>query len=242
MRIVVKLMRHGPRPLRAGLAALGLLLALAPRLASAQVAPGAAEVAGFGALHAAAHRGDVPRLAAALAAGAAINGRDGYGRTALHVATFARQREAIRALAKAGVDLGALENDRYDAVTIAAVADDEETLKVLLSLGASAKLVTSRYDGTALIAAAHLGHDGVVRQLIAAGAPLDHVNNLHWTAAIEAVVLGDGGPRHQATLRALVDAGANLALGDRAGKTPLELARERGYRAMVTMLESAPRR
>ena len=48
--------------------------------------------------------------------------------------------------------------------------------------GASAKLVTSRYDGTALIAAAHLGHDGVVRQLIAAGAPLDHVNNLHWTA------------------------------------------------------------
>jgi hypothetical protein len=71
---------------------------------------------------------------------------------------------------------------------------------LLLSLGASAKQVTSRYDGTALIAAAHLGHAGVVRQLIAAGAPLDHVNNLHWTAAIEAVVLGDGGPRHQATL------------------------------------------
>jgi hypothetical protein len=90
-------------------------------------------------------------------------------------------------------DLGLLENDRYDAVTIAAVADDEETLRVLLQLGASAKLTTSRYDGTALIAAAHLGHDGVVRQLIAAGAPLDHVNNLHWTAVIEAVVLGDGG-------------------------------------------------
>ena len=72
---------------------------------------------------------------------------------------------------------------------------------MLLALGASAKLTTSRYDGTALIAAAHLGHDGVVRQLIAAGAPLDHVNNLHWTAVIEAIVLGDGGPRHQATLQ-----------------------------------------
>ena len=35
-----------------------------------------------------------------------------------------------------------------------------------------------------------LGHDGVVRQLIAAGAPLDHVNNLHWTALIESIVLG----------------------------------------------------
>ena len=41
------------------------------------------------------------------------------------------------------------------------------------------------------------------RQLIAAGAPLDHINILHWNALIEAVVLGDGGARHQAVLRAL---------------------------------------
>ena len=85
--------------------------------------------------------------------------------------------------------------------------------------------MTSRYDGTALIAAAHLGHDGVVRQLIEAGAPLDHVNNLHWTALIEAIVLGNGGPRHEATLQALVDAGANTQLADREGRTPLALAR-----------------
>jgi hypothetical protein len=83
------------------------------------------------------------------------------------VATFARQREAMRRAGRGRADLGLLENDRYDAVTIAAVADDEETLRVLLALGASARLTTSRYDGTALIAAAHLGHDGVVRQLIA---------------------------------------------------------------------------
>ena len=102
-------------------------------------------------------------------------------------------------------------------------------------------LVTSIYDGTALIAAAHLGHDGVVKQLIAAKAPLDHVNNLHWTATIEAVVLGDGGPRHQATLKALLDAGASTALADRSGRTPLELARGRGYAAMVSMLQAARR-
>jgi ankyrin repeat protein len=69
----------------------------------------------------------------------------------------------------------------------------------------------------------------VVRQLIPAGAPLDHVNNLHWTAVIEAIVLGDGGPRHQATLRALLDAGASTQLADRSGRTPLALARSRGY-------------
>ena len=223
------------------IAALGGLV-LACTTTQAQVPPSPAEVAAFGPLHAAAHRGELPRIAAALAAGTAVNARDAYGRTAVHVATFARQRDAIRALVKAGADLSLLENDRYDAVTIAAVADDDETLKLLLELGASAKLTTSRYDGTALIAAAHLGHDGVVRQLIKAGAPLDHVNNLHWTAVIESIVLGNGGARHQATLKALIDAGASLTITDRAGKTPLELARGRGYDAMVKMLEAAPRR
>ena len=207
----------------------------------AQVPPSAAEVARYSGLHAAAQRGDVAQIQR-LATAATVNTVDSYGRTPVHVATFAKQREAIRALVKAGADLGKLESDRYDAVTIASVADDEDTLRVLLQQGASAKLTTSRYDGTALIAAAHLGHDGVVRQLIQAGAPLDHVNNLHWTAAIEAVVLGDGGKRHQSTLKALIDAGANLKLTDRHGQTPLQLARARGYSEMVNMLEKAEKR
>ncbi len=216
-----------------------LVLALTGATAQAQVAPSAAEAAAYTGLHAAAQRGDAAKIARLVASGAAVNSTDTHGRTPLHVATYARQRDAIAALVKAGADINRLENDRYDAVTIASVADDEETLRVLLQLGASAKQTTSRYDGTALIAAAHLGHDGVVRQLIAAGAPLDHVNNLHWTAAIEAVVLGDGGSRHQATLKALIDAGANLQLADRHGQTPLALARSRGYSAMVRMLEIA---
>lgn len=219
-----------------------LLVSLPLAAAWAQVAPSASEAAAYSGLHAAAQQGDAAKIARLVAGGAAVNATDARGRTPLHVATFARQREAIRALVKAGADLQRLENDRYDAVTIASVADDEDTLRVLLQLGASARQTTSRYDGTALIAAAHLGHDGVVRQLIAAGAPLDHVNNLHWTAAIEAVVLGDGGTRHQATLKALIDAGANLQLADRTGQTPLALARARGYTAMVAMLEAAGRR
>ncbi len=208
-------------------------------LALAQVGPSSSEAAAFTGLHAAAHRGDTAQIEMLAAAKADPNAKSGHGRTPVHVATFARQRDALKALAKAGADLNVLENDRYDAVTIASVADDEETLRVLLELGASAKQTTSRYDGTALIAAAHLGHDGVVRQLIKAGAPLDHVNNLHWTAVIESIVLGDGGSRHQATLKALIDAGANLNLKDRTGTTPLQLARARGYADMVKMLEAA---
>ena len=207
--------------------------------AQAQVGPATDEVARYTGLHAAAHRGDLPTIARLVAAKVDLNARDGHGRTPLHVATFARQPAAIRALARAGADLGALENDRYDAVTVAAVADDGESLRVLLAEGASARLTTSRYDGTALIAAAHLGHEGIVAQLIAAGAPLDHVNNLHWTAVIEAIVLGSGGPRHTATLRALVSAGASTSLADRDGRTPLALARARGYAEMIRILEAA---
>lgn len=207
--------------------------------AIAQVPPSPEEISRYTGLHAAAQQGSLAQIGTLVAAGNDVNTRDSYGRTPLHVATFARQRDAIRALIAAGARTDLLENDRYDAVTIAAVADDEETLRVLLSLGASAKLITSRYDGTALIAAAHLGHDGVVRQLIAAGAPLDHVNNLHWTALIESIVLGHGGRRHIETLRALVEAGANTQLADRNGATPLALAKARGYEAMVEILRKA---
>ena len=204
--------------------------------------PTATEAAAYQGLHAAAHRVDLAAIQRLAGNKVALAARDSAGRTPLHVATFAHQHQAVPALLQSGADHAAFEQGRYDAVTIAAVADDEETLRVLVTGGASAKLTTSRHDGTALIAAAHLGHDGVVRQLINACAPLDHVNKLYWTAVIEATVLRDGGVRHQATLKALLDAGANTQLADRGGATPLRLARARGYTAMVQMLQPASAR
>jgi ankyrin repeat protein len=204
---------------------------------SAQVPPSAEEASRYTGLLAAAARGDAARIEALAAKGEKADVRDDYGRTPLHVAAHGGHHEAMRALVRAGADPNALESDRYDIVTIAAVANDLTTLKVSLALGGSARNITSRYDGTALIAAAHLGHAEVVRMLIRAGAPLDHVNNLGWTALIESIVLGDGGPRHTETLKALVEAGANARLPDRQGQTPLSLARSRGYKAMVSILE-----
>jgi uncharacterized protein len=205
----------------------------------AQVPPSAEERAAYSRVFAAAARGDAPAIMRLAEGGAAVHERDGYGRTPLHVAAYLRQRDAMRALVKTGANANALERDRYDIVTIAAVANDVPTLETALALGGSAANITSRYDGTALIAAAHLGHDDVVRVLIHAGAPLDHVNNLGWTALIESIVLGDGGPRHVSTLKALVSAGANVQLADRSGATPLALARSRGFTAMVRVLEQA---
>lgn len=207
--------------------------------AAAQTPPGAADIAGYRGLHAAAARNDAAEIARLVRGGGAVDARDANRRTPLHVAVFLHTADAARALLKAGADPDALDSQRYDIVTIAAVADDVAMLRLALDGGAKATNITSPYDGTALIAAAHLGHNEVVRMLIAAGAPLDHVNNLGWTALIESIVLGDGGKRHVATLKVLVGAGANVNLADRAGATPLTLAKTRGYVGMVAILEAA---
>jgi uncharacterized protein len=210
--------------------------------ALAQTAPSPAELAAYHALHAAAARGNAIEIQRLAREGADLDGRDGNGRTPLHVAAFQGHGAAARALIAAGADPHLLDNQRYDAVTVVSVRDDVPTLRALLEAGASARLITSIYDGTALIAAANLGHDGVVRELIRAGAPLDHVNNLGWTALIEAVILGDGGPRHVETVRALLEAGADARIADRNGIVPLELARRRGYGTIAALIERTARR
>ena len=217
-----------------------LLVALLTVLpASAQVAPTEAELRAYGGLHAAAARGDVADIEARIAAGENKEAVDARRRTPLHVAVYQKRHDAARALMRLGADPNKLDIDRYDIITIAAVANDVPMLKIALEGGGNPKAVTSLYDGTALIAAAHLGHAEIVRTLIAAHAPLDHVNNLKWTALIESIVLGDGGNNHTETLRALVEAGANVNIPDGSGATPLTLARSRGYRDMVAILEKA---
>jgi ankyrin repeat protein len=207
--------------------------------AAAQNAPTRTEIAVYAGLHEAAAKGDVAEIEKLIAEGEKPNIQDSKSRTPLHVAVYMKQHAAARALLRLGANPNALEIDRYDIVTIAAVANDLEMLKIALDGGASARNITSRYDGTALIAAAHIGHVQVVKMLIAAKAPLNHVNNLGWTALMEAVVLGNGGANHTATVRELVEAGADVNIADKQGATPLQHARRRGYVEMARILENA---
>jgi ankyrin repeat protein len=207
--------------------------------ALAQTPPSNAQIQKYVGLHKAAHENDVKSVAKLVNSGANLNARDEYGRTPVHVAAFASNDEILAKLAESGADMNALEKGVYDVVTIAAVANDPELMSLAIKLGNRTDLTTSIYDGTALIAAAHLGHHEVVRRLIKSGAPLDHVNNLHWTALIEAVVLGNGGSDHIATVKALVEAGADTSLTDRGGVTPLAHAEQRGYADMITIIKNA---
>ena len=222
-----------------GLIAAGAILVSGGISVRAQIPPTPAEIAAYTDLHAAVARGSTADIERLVRDGEDINARDSFGRTPLMVAAFRRDAAVARALIEFGANVNALEHQSYDVITIAAVQNDLEIVQLAIVSGGNVRAITSPYGGTALIAAAHLGHAEIVEALIAARAPLDHVNNLGWTALLEAIVLGDGGPRHQATVEALVKGGADLNLGNRDGTTPLSLAKAKGYAGIVKILEQA---
>ena len=239
--LAVGLMVSNSSAARQGIASFERLAAQAPnaRVWSVQSPPDADEVVAYRGLHKAVSDGASETVAKLIDEKVDLNARDGRGRTPLMVAVYRNDLGAARALIEAGADLNLLDGQRYDAVTIASVLNGVAMLDLVLEAGASAAQTTSPYDGTALIASAHLGHVAVVKALIAAKAPLDHVNNLGWTALIEAIVLGDGGANHLNVVKLLVDAGADVNLADASGTTPLALARRRGYGEIVSVLEAA---
>jgi ankyrin repeat protein len=189
-------------------------------------------------LHMAAAKGDVAEINQRLAAGARIDARDSEGRTALLVATHANQIAAAKALIEAGADVNAKDNISDSPYLYAGARGHIEILKLTLAHGADLKS-TNRYGGTALIPAAERGHVDTVRTLIAAGVDVDHVNKLNWTALLEAIILSDGGERHQEIVQALIDAKANVNRADGEGMTPLQHAVKRGYSRIAQILVAA---
>src|SRR5439155_1519546 len=150
------------------------------------------------------------------------------------VAAYRKHHDAVRALLRLGANPNARDLQRFDTLTIAAVNNDIELLKIALEAGADARAIAGNYDGTALIAASHLGHVEIVKALIAAKAPLDHVNSMGWTALIMCVVLGNGSKEHIATAvgqQVIVDnrPGAGSTLAAKAAAT----AEPDGYTLLV---------
>ena len=184
----------------------------------------------------AAEAGDIPTVTQLLEAGADINGRDERGRTAAMAATHANQVETVRILIEAGADINIRDNRLDNPFLYASAEGLFEIVKLTIDAQADPSL-TNRFGGTALIPAAERGHVEIVRELLTrTTVDINHINDLGWTALLEAIILSDGGKRHQQIVQLLVDHGANINIPDKNGITPLQHAQARGFREIEEIL------
>ncbi len=186
----------------------------------------------------AADENDTATVQRLLKAGANIHVRDGQGRTALLAATSHNHVESARLLIEAGADVNAQDKKLDSPLLLSGARGYLQILRLALKAKPNFKIY-NRFGGTALIPACERGHVEVVKALLDTDLDIDHVNNLGWTALLEAIILGDGGPRHQEIVRMLVAAGAAVNIPDQDGVTPLQHARQKGYREIADALEAA---
>ncbi len=188
----------------------------------------------------AAERGDLSAVERLLEEGASVENRDDSGRTALVAASYENHLEVARKLIEAGADVNAKDDTEQSAYLISTseIGNDPRLLRLTLENGADIGSLDS-YNGTGLIRAAERGYAEIVKELLNTDIDVDHVNNLEWTALLEAIILGDGGSQHTEVVRLLVDSGADVNLADGDGVTPLEHARKSDYKEIIEILEDA---
>ena len=156
-------------------------------------------------------------------------------------AAYRNDVTAAARLIAAGADVNHKDRSQQSAYLIATseVGDDPRLLELTLAAGADVRSLDS-YRGTGLIRAADRGNVRIVRRLLRTDIRVDHVNELGWTALHEAVILGDGSRRYVRTVRALVEAGADVDKPSRRdGLRPLQHARRLGHDAIARVLRSA---
>ena len=189
----------------------------------------------------AAEEGDTPAVLKHLSQEANVNARDERGRTPVMAATHGNHVETVRALIESGADINIRDNRLDNPFLYAGAEGLLDILRLTIDANADTRL-TNRFGGTALIPAAERGHVEIVQELLTrTNVDVNHINNLGWTALLEAIILGNGGERHQQIVQLLVDHGANINIADKEGVTPLEHARARGFREIELILVQASR-
>ncbi|MEU4602541.1 ankyrin repeat domain-containing protein [Kribbella sp. NPDC023972] len=190
------------------------------------------------ALLAAAEAGDANRAAAALAAGAPLESRDEHRRTALLLASLNDHVDVARLLVALGADPDAQDDRQDSAWLVTGVTGSVAMLETLLPANPDLSL-RNRYGGISVIPASERGHVDYVRRVVQTPINVNHVNNLGWTALLEAIILGKGTEPWQQIVTILLAAGAKPSLADADGVTPLQHATNRGYDEIATTLRRA---
>lgn len=171
--------------------------------------------------------------------GVDINTKDSEGRTATMIATYNNDVETAKFLIRAGADVNIQDNMKNNPFLYAGAEGYVEILKLTIEAGADPAMI-NRYGGTALIPASEHGYIVAIKEILTkTDIDVNHVNDLGWTALMEAIVLNDGGERQQEAIKLLIDHGADVNIPDRNNVTPLQHAREKGFKEIEQILVEA---
>lgn len=183
--------------------------------------------------------GQVEKVRQLIRDGADLNVQDARGRTPLMIATYKKDFAMAKVLIEAGADVNVRDDMLNSPFLYAGAEGYLDILRLAIDAGADPR-ITNRYGGVAIIPASEHGYVEVVRELLErTDIDVNHVNNLGWTALLEAIILNNGNKRQVETVQLLIEHGADVNLADSDGVTPLQHARKKGFTEIERLLVQA---
>ncbi len=165
-----------------------------------------------------------------------INATNREGRTAIIIASLNKHYDCVSLLISAGADINKQDQTCFNPFLIGCLNNDLTLLRTVLPANPDLNCLT-RFGGVGITPACEKGHVEIVRELLMrTDINVNHTNFVGWTPLLEAIVLNDGGEKQQEIVKLLLEHGANPHMTDKYGKTPLELAREKGYHKIAELL------
>ncbi|WP_051396236.1 ankyrin repeat domain-containing protein [Ignatzschineria larvae DSM 13226] len=189
--------------------------------------------------HQAAQTGDLEAIQQYLQAGGDINALNRTEESAILIAAKHQQYDVVQFLIEQGADINLQDQICFNPFLWGCIHNDLKLVEMMLNAGADLKRLT-RFGGVGITPAAEKGHLEMVQLLLEKSAiNVNHTNFVGWTPLLEAIILNDGGATQQAIIRLLLAHGADPNMTDKYGKTPLFLAKERGFDEIAQILENA---
>ncbi len=165
-----------------------------------------------------------------------IFSKDKEKRTALLIAAMHKYYDLVQYLIMIGVDINAQDNKCFNPFLWGCIHNDVKLVRMMVNAGANIEVLT-RFGGNGLVPAAEKGNVEMVEYLLTkTDINPNHTNYLGWTALIEAIILNDGGEKQQKVIELLLTHGSDPNMVDPYGKTPLTLAKEKGYTEIAEMI------
>jgi ankyrin repeat protein len=185
----------------------------------------------------------VEEIRGLIESGADLNQRDHMNRCAISLAIGAQNVEVAKLLLDAGANPNSADDFGRTPLFWAVGASVTGIIPALLDKGAN--INAQDRDGYTPLMDAATGGKGIIAQLLVSrGATLDMVSNYGHSALTLACLnlRKDIDNGHAAIIRLLADAGADVSLKNREGKTCTDFLRERGHDELLAYIDSAPAR